>query len=184
MKNLLVLFPIFTMLLSCSDLEKEQQLKEIRREQKTLDLLGKKLDDPRLQQVSAFKVNTMQTELKIKQNLYLDTINLELAQQLDAFKVMRRSIKPLMKQYQKIKKGLTEEKAVLKLLYQDIEHGRGARQRYNEFIQFEHNKVQQLNALTKDFERQKTQFFEDYKRLYPPVNALANQLVEKAARRR
>ncbi len=184
MKKLLLVFAVLGLLTACSDIEKEQQLKRVQQELKKLDQLSKKLEDPRLQEISTFKVNTIQTELKIKQNLYLDTINLELAQQLDAFKVMRRSIKPLMKQFQKINVGIREEKTALKLLSQDIDQGRGERQRYNEFIQFEHNKVQQLAALTTDFERAKTQFFKDYKRLYPPVNALANQLVEKAARRR
>jgi hypothetical protein len=184
MKRLLVLFAVIGLLAACSDLEKEQQIKRVQQEQKKLAQLTRKLEDKRIQDISTFKVNTMQTELKIKQNLYLDTINLELAQQLDAFKVMRRSIKPLMKQYHKIKAGIREEKAVLKSLSQDIQQGRGERQRYDEFIQFEHNKVEQLAALTKDFERAKTQFFNDYQRLYPPVNALANQLVEKASRRR
>lgn len=184
MKRLIVLFAVIGLLAACSDLEKEQQIKRVQQEQKKLAQLTKKLEDKRIQDISTFKVNTMQTELKIKQNLYLDTINLELAQQLDAFKVMRRSIKPLMKQYHKIKAGIREEKAVLKLLSQDIEQGRGERQRYDEFIQFEHNKVEQLAALTTDFQRAKTQFFNDYKRLYPPVDALANQLVEKASRRR
>jgi hypothetical protein len=184
MKKLLFVFAVLGLLVSCSDLEKEQQIKRVQQAQKKLDQLTKKLEDKRIQDISTFKVKTMQTELKIKQNLYLDTINLELARQLDAFKVMRRSIKPLMKQYQKIKTGIREEKAVLKLLSQDIEQGRGERQRYNEFIQFERNKVEQLAALTTDFERAKMQFFNDYKRLYPPVNALANQLVEKASRRR
>jgi hypothetical protein len=183
MMKFLFLFSILAVLMSCSDLEKEQQLRRIRQEQKTLENLTKKLEDPRLLEVSTFKVNTMQTELKIKQNLYLDTINLELAQQLDAFKVMRRSIKPLMQQYHKIKTGIVEEKSALKLLYQDIQQGRGARHRYNEFIEFEHHKVQQIAALTKDFERAKKQLFKDYNRLYPPVNELANQLVAKAARR-
>ncbi|MFM8596771.1 MAG: hypothetical protein ACKOBN_06740 [Flavobacteriales bacterium] len=184
MKKLLFVLTFFSLLAACSDLEKEQQIKRVQQAQKQLDQLTLQLQDPRIQDISTYKVNTIQAELKIKQNLYLDTIDLALAKQLDAFKIMRRSIKPLMKQYQKVSAGIREERGVLKLLKQDIKQGRGERQRYNEFIQFEQNKVAQLAALTTDFQRAKKQFFNDYNRLYPPVNTLANQLLEKAARRR
>jgi hypothetical protein len=44
--------------------------------------------------------------------------------------------------------------------------------------------VEQLAALSTDYLRAKAQLFDDYYRLYPSVNALANQLVAKAERRR
>jgi replicative superfamily II helicase len=184
MKKLLMLFFAVGVLSACSDLNKEQQLKRIEQEQKRLDLLSEKIKDKRMDDVSAFKINTMQTELKIKQNLHLDTINMELAKQLNAYKVMYRSIQPLIKQFQQLKSGIKEEKQTLKLLNQDIKQGRGERHRFDEFIKFEHNKVEQLAALSTDYLRAKAQLFDDYYRLYPSVNALANQLVAKAERRR
>jgi hypothetical protein len=108
MKKLLMLFLAVSVLSACADLNKELQLKRIEQEQKRLDLLSEKIKDKRMDDVSAFKINTMQTELKIKQNLYLDTINMELAKQLDAYKVMRRSIKPILKQYRQLKSGIQE----------------------------------------------------------------------------
>jgi hypothetical protein len=184
MKKLLMLFLAVSVLSACADLNKELQLKHIEQEQKRLDLLSEKIKDKRMDDVSAFKINTMQTELKIKQNLYLDTINMELAKQLDAYKVMRRSIKPILKQYRQLKSGIQEERQVLKQLYQDVEQGRGERHRFDEFIKFEHNKVEQLAALSTDYLRAKAQLFDDYYRFYPSVNALANQLVAKAERHR
>lgn len=184
MKSFVLMISIFGLLVSCSDLDKQEQLKSVKKELTRLQLLSKKIEDKRLNDVATFRINTMQTELKIKQNLYLDTINLELARQLDAFKIMRRSIKPVVKQRQQLKKGINEEKKVLESLYQDIEQGRGERNRYDEFILFEHNKVEQLTALTADYMRAKSKLYNEYYRLYPPVNALANELVAKASKRR
>ena len=184
MNKLLIVFTLVSFLTSCADINKEQQLKRIQQEQKRLDQLAEQIKDKRMDEVSSLKVNTMQTELKIKQHLHLDTINLDLAQQLDAYKLMRKSINPITKQLRQLRTGIKEEKTVLKLLAQDVELGRGERQRFDEFIKFEHNKVDQLAALTKEYLRAKAQLFEDYYALYPPVNALANQLQEKAARQR
>ncbi|MEY4350466.1 MAG: hypothetical protein RL078_513 [Bacteroidota bacterium] len=184
MNKLLIVFTLVSFLTSCADINKEQQLKRIQQEQKRLDQLAEQIKDKRMDEVSSLKVNTMQTELKIKQHLHLDTINLDLAQQLDAYKLMRKSINPITKQLRQLRTGIKEEKTVLKLLAQDVELGRGERQRFDEFIKFEHNKVDQLAALTKEYLRAKAKLFEDYYALYPPVNALANQLQEKAARQR
>ncbi|MEN9744138.1 MAG: hypothetical protein RLZZ65_1943 [Bacteroidota bacterium] len=184
MKKLLLILVGTLFLTACADLDKEKQIKLIQRQELRLDQLTTKIADKRLAEVSTFKVNTMQAELKIKQNLYLDTINMELAKQLDAFKIMRRSIKSVIKQHQKIKKGIAEEHKILDMLRQDIEQGRGERQRYDEFIQYEQNKVAQLDALTTDFLKAKNKLYSDYYRLYPPVKAFAEKLLAKAARRR
>ena len=102
---------------------------------------------------------------------------MELAKQLVAYKVMRRTIKPIIKQYRQLKTGIQEEEQTLKLLYQDVKQGRGERHRFDEFIKFEHNKVEQLAALSTDYLRAKAQLFDDYYRLYPSVNALDDYAV-------
>jgi hypothetical protein len=133
--------------------------------------------------VSAIKLKTMQTELRIKQNLYLDTIDMALAKKLDAYKVMRRSIKPMLQQYLKVREGIKEEKRVLKQLRKDIKEGRGERNRYAEYIRFERQKVQQLSTLTTEYLRTKEQFFEDYASMYPPIEAFSYTLLQKKQNR-
>jgi chromosome segregation ATPase len=183
MKKSIVLGLLLILNFACADLKKEQLIEKIHGLNGRLDNLEVKLKDSRIDEVASIKNNTMQTELRIKQNLHLDTVNMELAQKLDAYKLMRRSIKPLMQQYVKISQGIKEEKHVLKELKNDIKNGRGERNRYKEYIEFERQKVGQLTALLTDFMRAKNKFFADYKRLYPPVAAFADSLLEKNVNR-
>jgi septation ring formation regulator EzrA len=183
MKNLLFLIIFLSTLLSCADLNRDKFLGELTQLDHKLEEIEAMLKEAQLNEVSTIKNNTMQTELRVKQNLYLDTIDMKLAKQLDAFKVMRRSVKPLMQQYTKIKQGVKEEKQVLKRLRMDINDGRGERQRYAEYIRFERQKVKQLQLLSKDFLRAKDHFFKDYERLYPPVEAFSRTLLRKNQQR-
>lgn len=183
MKKLFFFFFLSAFLFSCADLQRQQLLEQVTKLEKKLMVIDKKLQDEKLSEVATLKNNTMQTELRIKQNLHLDTINMELAKQLDAYKLMRRSIKPLMQQYTKVKQGVSEEKQVLKRLRKDISEGRGERHRYAEYIRFERQKIMQLQLLSKDFLRAKDQFYKDYKRLYPPVEAFSQTLLRKNQQR-
>ena len=171
----LVCFTIF----SCSDFDREQLIHQVEKQQKMLNQLNTQLEVNTIKDVATLKNNTMQTELRIKQNLHLDTINMDLARQLEEFKLMRKSINPLMKQYLKAKNGVKEEAGVLKNLKRDIDEGRGERQRYNEYIRFEKQKVKQLSALTTDFLNARAKFISDYNRLYPPIEAFSYTLLQK-----
>jgi hypothetical protein len=177
-KGLILVLLIFVVF-SCADLKRKELLTQVEKYQNELNEMSNRLDSLSINDVSEIKNNTLQTELHIKQNLKLDTINLVLAQQLEAFKLMRKSIKPLMQQYSKAKKGIVEEKQVLKNLHLDIEEDRGERHRYNEYIGFERQKLNQLKSLSTDYFTARAKFFNDYKLLSPPIEALALELMKK-----
>lgn len=179
MKIILFISLIGLTLLSCADFDREKLLQQVDKQQKHVQKLELQLEKFVINDVATLKNDALQTELRIKQNLHLDTINMELARQLEEFKLMRKSISPLMKQYLKAKNGIKEEAAVLKNLSRDIKEGRGERQRYNEYIGFEKQKVKQLSALTTDFIRARAKFIANYDRLYPPIEAFSYTLIQK-----
>jgi outer membrane murein-binding lipoprotein Lpp len=179
MKNILFLFVLSVLFSACVDLKKEQLAKNVSRLGVKLAQIEASLKDERMDSISSIKINTIQTELRIKRNLHLDTIDINLAKQLDAYKVMRKSIKPLMQQYLQLRSVVKEEKQVLKRLANDIQEGRGERHRYAEYVRFERQKVNQISALAKDYLRSKAVFFQDYQRLYPPVEAFSYSLLQK-----
>lgn len=179
MKNLFFLSLLSVLLTSCVDLKKEQLVKNVSRLNTKLEQIAARSKDSRMDSISNIKINTIQTELRIKQNLHLDTINISLAKQLDAYKVMRKSIKPLMQQYLQLRTVIKEEKQVLKRLAKDIQEGRGERHRYAEYVRFERQKVNQIVELSREFQRSKMVFFQDYQRLYPPVEAFSYSLLQK-----
>lgn len=183
MKKFILLLFVSVLTFACVDFNRDQLLRKVAKMNQHLLDLECKLKDPRMNDVSTIKVNTMQTELRVKQNLHLDTINMELAKKLDAYKVMRRSIKPMLQQYLNVKQGIEEEKRVLKQLRKDINEGRGERNRYAEYIRFERQKVSQLSSLTTEFLHAKEQFFKDYALLYPPIEAFSRTLLQKKQKR-
>jgi hypothetical protein len=172
----------FLFFTACADLQREQHLGQIAQLHRKLDRIESTLPDKRLNEISAIKNNTMQTELRIKQNLHLDTIDIALAKRLDAYKLMRKSIKPMMQQYMQVREAINEEQVVLKRLKQDIQDGRGERQRYASYIRFERQKVKQISQLSADYLRAKEKFFADYARLYPSVEAFSRSLLQKKQR--
>ena len=95
MKNLFFLSLLSVLFTSCVDLKKEQLVKNVSRLNTKLEQIAARSKDSRMDSISNIKINTIQTELRIKQNLHLDTINISLAKQLDAYKVMRKSIKQI-----------------------------------------------------------------------------------------
>lgn len=179
MKKFILLSVVGLLTFACVDFNRDQLLQKVSKMDQHLLVLEDKLKDERMHDIATIKLNTMQTELRVKQNLHLDTINMELAKKLDAYKVMRRSIKPMLQQYLKVREGIKEEKRVLKQLTKDIKEGRGERNRYAEYISFERQKVSQLSSLTTDYLRSKEQFFKDYARLYPPIEAFSRTLLQK-----
>jgi hypothetical protein len=182
MKKFIIVFFGILLFTSCADMQRETYLKEIVVLQDKLLEIENTLPDSRITDISSIKIKTVQTELRIKQNLQLDTIDLELAKKLDAYKLMRKSIKPMMKQFVKVREGIKEEKGVLKRLHQDIQDGRGERQRYATYIRFERKKVKQLSELNADYLRAKAKFFSEYARLYPSVEAFSQSLLLKKQR--
>ena len=179
MKTILFIALIVFGFISCADFNRDELLSQVDKQQQQLERLNQQLERHVIKDVATLKNDAMQAELRIKQNLHLDTINMELARQLEEFKLMRKSINPLMKQYLKAKNGIKEEMAVLKNLSRDIEEGRGERQRYNEYIRFEKQKVKQLSALTTDFINARAKLIADYDRLYPPIEAFSYTLLQK-----
>lgn len=179
MHKLFILSLLSVIVFACADLKKEQLTQKVAKLEHELLVIEEGLIDDRMNTISSIKINTMQTELRIKQNLHLDTINLELSKQLDAYKLMRKNIKPMMQDYLKVRNGIKEEKQVLKRLAKDIEEGRGERNRYPEYIRFERQKVKQIALLAADFSSAKNQLFKDYETLYPPVEAFSQSLLKK-----
>lgn len=181
MKKWFIVFLAVLLISSCADLQREQFVGQIAQLNRKLNQIEGRLVDKRLNDIATIKNNTIQTELRIKQNLHLDTIDLKLAKKLDAYKLMRKSIKPMMQQYMQVRNGIKEEKGVLKRLNQDIEAGHGERQRYAAYIRFERQKVKQLGQLSTDYLRSKEKFFSEYARLYPSVEAFSQTILKKSS---
>jgi hypothetical protein len=147
--------------------------------EKGLTLIEKERFKNEIDTLTALKIATNAVEIRIKNYLVLDTINLVLGKKMDAYKIMRRSLKPLGKQNSQLKQAIREEQKSLKALKSDIEDGSGSRDKYESYILFEKNKVKQLQILLDEYLRLKQETLATYRKLHPELNQLSLDLVRK-----
>ena len=198
-KSFILLGVLFLTLLSCTDLERKEQLKQIARMKQSVDSLQKNLETNRIDTLSGLRTAVMNLELRIRNNYTADTINIELGKKMAQYKTVKKFFKrekgegakneslnnqTLGTAYLVVKNGLLQEQKTLDLLKSDIENGNGERNRYNEYVQFEQNKVKQLTILLEDYKKHKDKvlkmFFEVYNELDPFVKSLEKKNAAKS----
>ena len=145
-RSITFLLSLSMFIVSCSDLKKDEQLKRISKLEKGLTLIENDRLKNEIDTLTALKIATNAVEIRIKNYLVLDTIDLVLGKKMDAYKIMRRSLKPLGKQNIQLKQAIREEQKSLKDLKTDIENGSGSRDKYESYILYEKNKINQLKS--------------------------------------
>lgn len=167
------------LLFSCADLKKDEQIKRISKlERRLVDLAHTRIKNE-IDSLTALKIATNAVEMRIKTYLVLDTINLVLGKKMDAYKIMRKNLKPLGKQNSQLKTAIREEQRTLEALKADIESGSGSRDKYESYILFEKNKINQIEVLVEEYLRLKKETFNTYRELHPELNQLSLDLLRQ-----
>ncbi len=173
------LFLILLLLNSCSDMDKDEQVKKINRLKKTVSTLEVELSQTQIKTISEKKIAIYSVIKRIKTYYYIDTIDVPFAKKMEAYKVMGKSLKSLGAEYEKIRVSLNEEKVTLKKLQTDIQRGFGHREKYNEYISFEKDKINQIKQFLKDYKSNYNRFNSAYDTLHVPLNEFSLRLEEK-----
>ena len=172
------------MVLSCSDIHKPAQLEKISTLNATLDSLHKVVLVNQLDSANSYSLLSHDVELRIKNNYFADTIDMELGKKMDAYKVMRRKWSPLGYEYRNLLKGIAETKESLRQLKHDIDNGDGSREKYDQYLAFESSKVEQLNLLSDQYVTTRAQTFKTFHDLHEELDAFSRELVRKAENKR
>ena len=198
-KALILLGILFLTLVSCTDFDRKEQLKQIANMKQTVDSLQKNLETNRIDTLSGLRTAVMNLELRIRNNYTADTISLELGKKMAQYQTVKKffvaekeeggeneslNSQTLGAAYLVVKNGLLQEQKTLDLLKSDIENGNGERNKYNEYLQFEQNKVKQLTILLDDYKKHKDKvlkmFFDVYNELDPFVKSLEKKNAAKS----
>lgn len=198
-KALILLGILFLTLVSCTDFDRKEQLKQIANMKQTVDSLHKNLEINRIDTLAGLRTAVMNLELRIRNNYTADTISLELGKKMAQYQTVKKffvaekeeggeneglNSQTLGAAYLVVKNGLLQEQKTLDLLKSDIENGNGERNKYNEYIQFEQNKVKQLTILLDDYKKHKDKvlkmFFDVYNELDPFVKSLEKKNAAKS----
>lgn len=134
---------------SCSDLKKGEQLKQIQNFQMRLDSIKNLWNPTELTTIDSLSTLCL---LKIDSigKVYNDQhIDETLAKKLDEYKQCSQELLDLKQMHAFFPKLLKEKEQSLKKLKEDISKGKGRRDKYGEFIDFEGN---ELATILKQFE--------------------------------
>lgn len=176
----LSLFIIFT---SCQDIKRQTQLKQIEQLEKTTDSIRKVYLENKNDSIGKIIASVMDVEFRIRRNYFSDTINKALGIKVNEYKMIRKKLKPIGKMYGQLDLGTMEELEALKKLKTDIQKNAGERSKYDEYIQFENEKVKKLNIVLEEMVKGQNKCMETYRRLHSEMNAFSLQLLEKNSKK-
>jgi hypothetical protein len=177
--NMLGLIIALTTLISCQDLKKEEQLKQVNSLIASSDSIQKTFVKNANDSIGKIITAVMDVELRIKNNYFSDTIDKNLARKVNTYKMIRKKLKPLGKRYTQIPEGCKEELIALNQLKKDIENGAGERGKYDEFIKFERNKVEQLRKLLEEFTNTQNEAISNFNKYHQEMYDFSISLLNK-----
>lgn len=172
MKNFVFILFLGCFLGSCSDVDTEKQLANIKNLSSELDSLKMVLQNSTPDTLSNMRMNMMELELNIKQKMVLDTVNLDFASKMDAYKKGSKSIKKINRQFVQLKKTIVEERQTLANLASDVKNGYGKRNKYNDYISTEAQKIKTISKLLIEYKTSIDETMSVYKLLHPQLSAL------------
>ena len=174
-----ILLVIFSFLFSCSDIEKDRQVKKINGLTKSVEKLNIALTQNKISDVPEKKLAVYTVIKRIKSYYFTDTIDYQFAKKMNSYKAARKSLMILDSDYEKIRIALREEKIALRKLKSDIINGFGQREKYDEYISFEKNKTKKIKSLLDEYIYKKKEFTIAYDSLHPLLNDYSMRLEEK-----
>ena len=174
-----ILLVVFSFLFSCSDIEKDRQVKKINGLTKSVEKLKIALTQYKISNVPEKKLAVYTVIKRIKSYYFTDTIDYQFAKKMNSYKVVKKSLKNLDGDYEKIRIALREEKIALRKLKSDVLNGFGQREKYDEYISFEKNKTKKIKSLLDEYIYKKKEFTIAFDSLHPLLNDYSMRLEEK-----
>ena len=174
-----ILLVIFSFLFSCSDIEKDRQVKKINGLTKSVEKLKIALTQYKISNVPEKKLAVYTVIKRIKSYYFTDTIDYQFAKKMNSYKVVKKSLNNLDGDYEKIRIALREEKIALRKLKSDVINGFGQREKYDEYISFEKNKTKKIKSLLDEYIYKKKEFTIAFDSLHPILNDYSMRLEEK-----
>ena len=174
-----ILLVIFSFLFSCSDIEKDRQVKKINGLTNSVEKLKITLTQNKISDVPEKKLAVYTVIKRIKSYYFTDTIDYQFAKKMNSYKAARKSLIILDSDYEKIRIALREEKITLRKLKSDVLNGFGQREKYDEYISFEKNKTKKIKSLLDKYIYKKKEFTIAFDSLHPVLNDYSIRLEEK-----
>ena len=170
------LFFIVLLLISCSDLRKEDQLAKLKTLQDKLRTSQNKFQAAFIDSLHVMTTISSDLERSLKQNYTSDTVDIALGKRVDDYKRMRRMFGSLGNFGSKLKRAYAEQEKQLQSLFLDIENGYGERNKYDTYIDLERKKNEQVFVLLQEYLLLKKDALEIYEAQHLWLSEFVSQL--------
>jgi predicted nucleic acid-binding Zn-ribbon protein len=175
MKRLVVIFSGLFFLIACSDFKQKEQLKAVEQLTSEATTLSKDFQASFPDTLSTMRQNMMQLQLFLQQHVVLDSVDRMYAKDMDTYKLARKKIGPINKQYVALKQAFAQENTRLAQLHSDISNGFGKRDRYDAYIATEKKNITLLESRLNELKKELNALMDTYRLLHPKLNSLAGK---------
>ncbi|HZH87389.1 MAG TPA: hypothetical protein VFD77_08730 [Brumimicrobium sp.] len=163
-------------LTSCNNAEKKKHLAEIDVMEATLDSLSLIANDTTSSNASQIIYSVRETISNVKENYNPDTIDYDLAEKMNSYKEIRKVISRNSGNIAKAKQAIPEVQAKLADLKHDVENGVNDREKYNEYINYEKAKIEEIKHVLSYYLETTKEYNDLYDSLHPIIKALGDSL--------
>lgn len=174
-----LLVGVLLFLSSCKDQVKSHFITEVEQLEITLDSLETIAFDSKTRQDGGIILSVQETIALIKENYELDTLSMEGVEKIDGYQEIEYAMTVNSGNLAKAKQAIPEVKIKLKELKHDIKHGVNSREKYQDFINFEKEKIEDIGEILAYYMKNKKKYENRYDSLYPFIRNFSDSMSGK-----
>ena len=183
MKAILFSSFVFLMLHSCVSSEKRKQIQKLTKMISQTDSLKLVLQQNKIDSIVEYQILANALMLRFKNNYNPKKVDLKLGEEVNEFKELQmlfvkekeENKRTLPGEFGIIFSALLEENKSLKTLLNDIENDRGDTNKYDEFIQFELEKINTIRGLLDHYLLRKNKYLPRFRKSLKELNAFLDK---------
>lgn len=173
-KYLIILLPL--LFWGCQDQQKSAYLNDLEKMNVKLDSLAVVSQNQRTDS-SRQVINSIEMTIeRVKENYFADTIDLELAAMMNSYKDAQKVLSSNTGNLAKARDAIPEVQEKVQHLQHDIENGAGDRERYTEYINFEKDKIEEIETILDYYISTNQEYINKYRTIHPKVKNFADSL--------
>jgi hypothetical protein len=179
----LLLITLLSLIWACESSNKTNHIRNLTEMLRDIDSLENILLKNKIDSVVEYQLASNTLVLRIKNHYNPTKIDMNFSRKVDEFKELQmlfvkekeENKKTLPGEYGLIFSSLKEERKTLKLLYADIENGRGDEKKYDEYINFEKRKINTIQGLLDHYLFRKNKYLPKFRSSMKELNGFMNK---------
>lgn len=171
---------IFTCLIfsffACQDKERNKLIQNIDKMNSALDSMKTVADESQIDTLHLLIEHIKSNTSEVKKHYFADTVDYEVADMMNNYKEVRKALATNSGNLSKVRQSIPEVKESLENLRHDISHGVGERDRYEEYLNFEAEKVEKIKEILTYYLETKSKYLTLYEETEEKVLEFINEL--------